>query len=135
MESAYPDELSGGERQRVAIARALACKPKILICDEITSALDASVQAAIIQLLEELQQRDRLAILFVTHNLALVRTIAREVIVLNKGSIVETGPTERVLLRPSHAYTKELIADTPTFESAISTSLHNEQSGASGLGR
>jgi peptide/nickel transport system ATP-binding protein len=129
MESAYPDELSGGERQRVAIARALACKPKILICDEITSALDASVQAAIIRLLEGLQQRDRLSILFVTHNLALVRTIASQVMVLNNGSIVETGPTERVLLRPSHAYTKELIADTPTFESAISTSLPGEQSG------
>ena len=88
--TAYPDELSGGERQRVAIARALACEPEVLICDEITSALDASVQAAIVRLLEELRQREELAILFVTHNLALVRTIADRVMVLNEGHVVES---------------------------------------------
>jgi peptide/nickel transport system ATP-binding protein len=112
--AAYPDEISGGERQRVAIARALACEPEMLICDEITSALDVSVQAAIIQLLEELRRREQLAILFVTHNLALVRTIADRVMVLNEGSVVEAGTTSDVIGRPAHRYTRELVADTPT---------------------
>ncbi len=112
--SAYPDELSGGERQRVAIARALACEPEILICDEITSALDVSVQAAIICLLEELRQREQLALLFVTHNLALVRTIADRVIVLNHGMVVEAGTSDEVIGKPEHSYTRKLIADTPT---------------------
>jgi peptide/nickel transport system ATP-binding protein len=114
----YPGELSGGERQRVSIARALAAEPDLLICDEITSALDTSVQAAIVRLLEELQESEQLAILFVTHNLALVRTIADRVVVLNDGRIVEAGSTDRVLSSPSHPYTVELIADTPTLGAA-----------------
>jgi peptide/nickel transport system ATP-binding protein len=112
--SAYPSELSGGERQRVAIARALAAEPDVLICDEITSALDASVQAAIVRLLEELREREQLALLFVTHNLALVRTIADRVAVLRDGRLVETGSAEQVLGEPREAYTRELVADTPT---------------------
>jgi peptide/nickel transport system ATP-binding protein len=112
--SAYPDELSGGERQRVAIARALACEPEVLVCDEITSALDVSVQAAIICLLEELRQREQLALLFVTHNLALVRTIADRVMVLDHGTVVETGTSDQVIGKPEHLYTRNLIADTPT---------------------
>ena len=96
----YPDELSGGERQRVSIARALAASRRVLICDEITSALDVSVQAAIVQLLEDLRQRRQLAILFVTHNLALVRTIADRVMVLNQGHVVEAGVTSDVIGRP-----------------------------------
>lgn len=116
--SRYPDELSGGERQRVAIARALAAEPDVLICDEVTSALDASVQAAIIRLLEDLQRGDHLAILFVTHNIALVRTVAQRVIVLEQGRIVEAGLTDAVLDTPQHRYTQALIGDTPTFVGA-----------------
>jgi peptide/nickel transport system ATP-binding protein len=109
----YPGELSGGERQRVSIARALAAGPDVLICDEITSALDTSVQAAIVGLLEEIREREQVAILFVTHNLALVRTIADRVVVMHRGRIVERGATEAVLTEPSDPYTAELIADTP----------------------
>jgi peptide/nickel transport system ATP-binding protein len=116
--SRYPDQLSGGERQRVAIARALVCEPKILICDEITSALDVSVQASIVRLLEKLQEEHGLALLFVTHNLALVRSIADRVIVMNQGRIVEAGECDEVLDSPQDNYTKALLADTPTLASA-----------------
>lgn len=109
----YPDELSGGERQRVAIGRALAAEPEVLICDEITSALDTSVQAAIIGLLQDLQADDHLGILFVTHNIALVRTIAERVLVLSEGTVVEEGAAAAVLDQPEHTYTRSLIADTP----------------------
>ncbi|HEX2588693.1 MAG TPA: ABC transporter ATP-binding protein [Gaiellales bacterium] len=112
----YPDQLSGGERQRVAIARALVCDPSVLICDEITSALDVSVQAAIVDLLAELQRDLGLSMLFVTHNLPLVRSIAQRVAVMNKGRIVELGPVDDVLLSPHDAYTKALLADTPSLE-------------------
>jgi peptide/nickel transport system ATP-binding protein len=112
----YPDQLSGGERQRAAIARALVCEPQVLICDEITSALDVSVQASIVGLLDDLRAERDLAILFVTHNLALVRSIADRVLVLNAGRIVEAGPTARVLDAPADPYTQALVADTPTLD-------------------
>lgn len=109
----YPRDLSGGERQRVAIARALICKPQLLICDEITSALDVSVQAAIIDLLRSLQRETGLTILFVTHDLGVVRAVSDHVAVLRHGRIVEQGPTGEVLDRPKHDYTRSLVADSP----------------------
>ena len=88
----------------------------MLVCDEVTSALDVSVQAAIVDLLAELQRDLGLSMLFVTHNLPLVRSIAQRVAVMNQGRIVELGPVERVLMHPSDAYTKALLADTPSLE-------------------
>ena len=114
----YPDQLSGGERQRVAIARALISSPAILICDEVTSALDVSVQAAIVELLGELQRELGLSMLFVTHNLPLVRSIAQRVAVLSEGAIVEYGETADVLANPQQAYTRQLLANTPSLETA-----------------
>lgn len=108
-----PARLSGGERQRVAIARALACEPELLVCDEVTSALDVSVQASIIALLDDLRQTRGLSMLFVTHNLALVRSIATRTAVLADGRIVEQGPTGQVLDNPMAEYTKTLLTNTP----------------------
>ncbi|MEV8636929.1 ABC transporter ATP-binding protein [Streptosporangium sp. NPDC051023] len=104
-----PRELSGGERQRVAIARSLVCEPRVLICDEITSALDVSVQAAILELLTGLR-RDGLTVLFVTHDLGVVRAVADEVSVLRGGRLVEHGPADAVLDAPGETYTRSLIA-------------------------
>jgi len=108
-----PGQLSGGERQRVAIARALITSPRVLICDEVTSALDVSVQAAIVALLGELQRAEGLTLVFITHNLPLVAHLADQVIVLRHGRVVEQGPTEQILIRPEDPYTKTLLADTP----------------------
>ncbi len=111
--SRYPDELSGGERQRVAIARALVVEPEVLVCDEVTSALDVSVQAAIVELLRRLQRERRLAMIFVTHNLALVRSIAQSAVVFREGRIVDAGSVDRVLESPSDPYTIRLMDDVP----------------------
>jgi peptide/nickel transport system ATP-binding protein len=117
--SRYPDQLSGGERQRVAVARALAAEPALLVCDEITSALDVSVQAAIVELLRDLREQTGLSLLFITHNLALIRTIADKVIVMTEGRIVESGDTLDVFQRPQAEYTQRLLANTPTVENAL----------------
>ena len=114
--SRYPEQLSGGERQRVAIARGLAAEPTVLICDEVTSWLDVSVQAAIIELLAHLQAELGVAMLFVTHNLALIRSIAQEVAVMSDGRFVEYGLVDAVLEDPQADYTKKLLTDTPTLE-------------------
>jgi peptide/nickel transport system ATP-binding protein len=111
--SRYPDQLSGGERQRVAIARALVVKPDLLICDEVTSSLDVSVQAIIVELLRRIQQEHQLAMIFITHNLALVRSIAQSVVVLCAGAVAESGTVEQVLEHPADPYTIRLMEDVP----------------------
>jgi peptide/nickel transport system ATP-binding protein len=115
----YPDQLSGGERQRVAIARALISKPDVLVCDEVTSALDVLVQAAIVDLLGDLRRDLGLTMLFVTHNLPLVRSIADRVAVMSEGRIVETGTAESVIDNPQQEYTQRLILATPSIERSM----------------
>jgi peptide/nickel transport system ATP-binding protein len=108
--------LSGGERQRVAIARALAAEPDVLVCDEITSALDVSVQGSIVALLEDLRKSRGISMLFVTHNLALVRSIAARVQILSEGAVVESGSVVEVMDSPKQDYTKRLLANSPRID-------------------
>jgi peptide/nickel transport system ATP-binding protein len=114
----YPDQLSGGERQRAAIARALVVEPDLLVCDEVTSALDVSVQAVIVEQLRRLQRERNLAMIFITHNLALVRCIAQSAVVLCDGAVAEAGPVGQILEHPQHPYTARLIADVPKLAAA-----------------
>lgn len=109
----YPRELSGGQLQRVAIARAIATSPLLIVCDEAVSALDMSIQAQVISLLSDLRATHGMAYIFITHDLALARTIADRVIVMRDGRIVEEGSTERLFSSPRHSYTKALLAAIP----------------------
>jgi peptide/nickel transport system ATP-binding protein len=113
----YPGRLSGGQRQRVAIACAFLPKPELVVCDEITSGQDVSIQAAILTTIADMQRRYGTAVLFISHDLGVVRSIADAVYVLRRGEIVEHGPSEDLFQHPKHAYTRELLTAAPVLGS------------------
>jgi microcin C transport system ATP-binding protein len=110
MKERYPHEFSGGQRQRISIARALVLKPKLIVLDEPTSALDMSVQAQVVDLLRDIQQRHKLAYIFISHDLRVVRALASEVLVMKGGKVVEQGTGEQIFSAPQQPYTKALLA-------------------------
>ena len=109
----YPHEFSGGQRQRICIARAIASKPELLICDEAVSALDLSIRAQVLDLLEDLKKKLGLSLLFITHDLGVVQHISDRILVMNRGKIVEEGPSGQVLRAPREEYTRYLISSVP----------------------
>ena len=113
----YPHEFSGGQRQRIAIARAIALKPKFLIADEAVSALDVSIQSQILNLISDLVKEYNISMVFISHDLSVIRHISSSIAIMQKGEIVEMGNTETVLKQPKHKYTKKLISAVPGFQS------------------
>ena len=130
MADRLPGELSGGQKQRVNLARALAAEPELILCDEVTSALDTVVGAAVLDLLAELQRELGVVLMFISHDLGVVRSISHEVLVLRHGRTVEAGPTEQVLRAPQAAYTKLLLASVPE----LRTGWLDERRGARRIG-
>lgn len=120
----YPHEFSGGQRQRICIARAISVKPDILVCDEAVSALDLQVRSQILDLLAELKERLGLSMLFITHDLGVVQHVAKRIIVMHKGKIVEEGPCADVLGSPRDPYTQRLIAAVPRISDCESASVN-----------
>ncbi|GGF30834.1 hypothetical protein GCM10011321_22640 [Youhaiella tibetensis] len=117
--ASYPHEISGGQRQRVAIAMALACRPKLLIADEPTTALDVTTQAEVLKLLDRLVRDNGMALLFISHDLPVVAQIVQDVVVLRKGVAVEAGPVAEVFARPSDPYTRSLVDAAQAFDKAL----------------
>ena len=115
----YPHELSGGMRQRVMIASAMICEPKLLIADEPTTALDVTIQLQIVKLLQRLNQEKKMAVLFISHDLSLVKRLCHRIIVMHNGNMVESGVTEEIFYHPKEDYTKELINAIPKLEKIV----------------
>ncbi|HAE22473.1 MAG TPA: peptide ABC transporter substrate-binding protein [Spirochaetaceae bacterium] len=125
----YPHEFSGGQRQRIAVARALALKPRLIICDEPTSALDVSVQSQVINLLKEIQEREGLAYIFISHNLDLVRYVSDRIYVMYLGRVVEAGESELLFSDPAHPYTQALLRSIPNWDPQARSLLNAELRG------
>jgi peptide/nickel transport system ATP-binding protein len=119
----YPHEFSGGQRQRIGIARALVLDPKFIVCDEVTSALDVSVQAGILKLLLQLRDERNLSLLFITHDIGVVEYISDRTLVMYQGKVVESGPTMKVCRSPQEAYTQKLLAAVPRLDRHIGAAV------------
>jgi len=129
----YPEELSGGQKQRICIARAIAAEPKLIICDEVTSALDQLVAEGILRLLDRLQQELDLAYMFITHDLATVKAIADRVVVMLQGRIVEQGAKEEIFSPPHHEYTELLLSSVPEMDPDWMQRVIEERRSKSGM--